>query len=67
MTWLADHPDKYDIEEKEFHLAFNVDDFDADHKLHQEMCCICYENPKMVVYFIQYPNDYWLEIITANH
>ena len=63
LTWLKDHPDKYDIGEEEFHLAFRTDDFDAAHKLHEEMGCICFENPAMGIYFIQDPDGYWLEII----
>ena len=63
LTWLAEHPGKYDIGEEEFHLAFKVDDFDAAHKHHEEMGCICYENPSMGIYFIQDPDVYWLEII----
>ena len=63
LTWLRDHPEKYDIGEEEFHLAFRVDDYDAAHKLHEEMDCICFENPEMGIYFIQDPDDYWLEII----
>ena len=63
LTWLKDHPDKYDIGEEEFHLAFRTDDFDAAHKLHEEMGCICFENPEMGIYFIQDPDGYWLEII----
>ena len=35
LTWLKDHPQKYDIGEEEFHLAFSVDDFEAAHKLHE--------------------------------
>lgn len=66
LTWLAYHPEKYDIGEQEFHLAFHVDDFDAAHKLHDGMGCICYENHDMGVYFIQDPDGYWLEIIPAN-
>ena len=41
LTWLYAHPERYDIGEEEFHLAFHVDDFDAAHKLHEEMGCIC--------------------------
>ena len=63
LTWLSDHPEKYDIGEEEFHLAFRTDDFDAAHKLHEEMGCICFENPSMGIYFIQDPDGYWLEII----
>ncbi len=65
LTWLADHTGKYDLGDEEFHLAFHVDDFDAAHKLHSEMGCICFENPAMGIYFIQDPDGYWLEIIPA--
>ena len=65
LTWLAEHPQKYDIGEEEFHLAFSVDDFEAAHALHAEMDCICFENPAMGIYFIQDPDGYWLEIIPA--
>ncbi|MCF0248087.1 MAG: VOC family protein, partial [Synergistes sp.] len=44
LTWLADHPKPYDLGECEFHLAFRVEDYEAAHKLHEEMGCICYEN-----------------------
>ena len=63
LTWLRDHPEKYDIGEEEFHLAFKVDDFEAAHALHEEMGCICFENTSMGIYFIQDPDGYWLEII----
>ena len=65
LTWLRDHPDPYDIGEEEFHLAFHVDDFDAAHRLHEEMGCICFENPSMGIYSIQDPDGYWLEVIPA--
>ena len=63
LTWLKDHPQKYDLGEEEFHLAFRVDDFEAAHALHEKMGCISFENPKMGIYFIQDPDGYWLEII----
>ena len=63
LTWLRDHPQAYDIGEEEFHLAFRTDDMDAAHALHAEMGCICFENPKMGIYFIQDPDGYWLEIV----
>ena len=52
LTWLQDHPQKYDLGECEFHLAFAASDFEAAHKKHQEMGCICYENDAMGIYFI---------------
>mgnify|MGYP002868897014 CR=1 FL=1 len=63
LTWLRDHPQKYDLGEEEFHLAFRTDDFAAAHALHESMGCICFENPSMGIYFIQDPDGYWLEII----
>jgi len=63
LTWLADHKEAYNLGECEFHLAFRVDDYEAAHKLHEEMGCICYENPSMGIYFITDPDGYWLEII----
>jgi lactoylglutathione lyase len=63
LTWLRDHPQPYQLGESEFHLAFRTDDFDAAHKLHEKMGCICYENPAMGIYFITDPDGYWLEIL----
>ena len=63
LTWLRDHPQRYDLGECEFHLAFRAEDFDAAHALHKEMGCICYENEAMGIYFINDPDGYWLEII----
>ena len=63
LTWLRDHPQKYDIGEEEFHLAFATDDYEAAHKRHEEMGCICFENHAMGLYFIKDPDGYWLEIV----
>lgn len=64
LTWLK-HYDKpsYNLGDNEFHLAFVVDDYEAAHKLHKEMDCICYENEGMGIYFIADPDGYWLEIV----
>ena len=63
LTWLVEHPQKYDIGEEEFHLAFYTDDYEAAHALHEEMGCICFENHEMGLYFIKDPDGYWLEIV----
>lgn len=65
LTWLRDHPQKYDLGECEFHLAFRADDYEAAHALHKEMGCICFENPQMGIYFIADPDGYWLEIVPS--
>ena len=59
LTWLRDW------EKDHYHLAFTVDDMEAAHKKHQEMGCICFENPAMGIYFINDPDGYWLEIVPA--
>ena len=63
LTWLRDWDRPYNLGDNEFHLAFRVDDYAAAHAHHEEMGCICYENPAMGIYFISDPDGYWLEII----
>ncbi|MPM44862.1 Lactoylglutathione lyase [bioreactor metagenome] len=63
LTWLRDRTEPYQLGENEFHLAFQVDDYEAAHRKHAEMGCICYENAAMGIYFISDPDGYWLEII----
>ena len=66
LTWLRDwEKNTYNLGDNEIHLAFTVDDMEAAHQRHQEMGCICYENPKMGIYFISDPDGYWLEIVPA--
>jgi lactoylglutathione lyase len=63
LTWLKNRKEPYNLGDNEFHLAFKVDDFVAVHALHKKMGCICFENKAMGIYFINDPDDYWLEII----
>ena len=63
LTWLRDRKEPYNLGDEEFHLAFETDDYEAAHKLHSEMGCICFENKDMCIYFIQDPDGYWLEIV----
>ena len=63
LTWMRDMDRPYNLGDCEFHLAFAVDDFDAAHKLHSEMGCICFANTAMGIYFIEDPDGYWLEIV----
>ena len=63
LTWMRDRKEPYNLGDNEFHLAFVVDDFAAAHALHEKMGCICYENKAMGIYFINDPDDYWIEIV----
>ena len=63
LTWLRDMDRPYNLGDCEFHLAFRTDDYEKAHALHEEMGCICFENPSMGIYFIKDPDGYWLEIL----
>ena len=63
LTWMRDRKEPYNLGDEEFHLAFKTDEYDAFHKKHEEMGCICYENPSMGIYFINDPDGYWIEIV----
>ena len=63
LTWLRDWDRPYNLGDNEFHLAFTAADFDAAYAKHKEMGCICYENTKMGIYFINDPDEYWIEIV----
>lgn len=63
LTWMRDRQSKYDLGDNEFHLAFRAKDYAAAHEMHKKMGCVCYENEKMGIYFIEDPDGYWLEIL----
>ena len=54
----------YELGENESHLCMRVaGDYDAVREYHRAMGCVCYENPDMGLYFINDPDDYWIEIL----
>lgn len=63
LTWMRDRKEPYNLGDEEFHLAFVTDEYDSFHKKHEDMGCICYENPDMGIYFINDPDGYWIEIV----
>ncbi len=63
LTWLRDWDRAYNLGDNEFHLAFRTDNFEEAFKKHKKMGCVCYENPKMGIYFINDPDGYWLEVL----
>lgn len=66
LTWLRDHTEAYELGENESHLCFRVaGDYDEIRKYHKEMNCVCFENHSMGVYFINDPDDYWIEVLPA--
>lgn len=64
LTWLRDRREPYQLGDNESHLCLRVEgDYDAVRKYHKEMGCVCYENTDMGLYFINDPDDYWIEIL----
>ena len=64
LTWLKDHAQPYELGENESHLCIRVDgNYDKIREYHREMGCISYENHDMGLYFINDPDDYWIEIL----
>jgi len=66
LTWLRDRKEPYNLGDNEMHLCVRADgNYDEVREFHREMGCICYENEKMGLYFIEDPDGYWLEIVKA--
>jgi len=63
LTWLRDRNEPYNLGDNEMHIAFRTDDFNAAYAKHKDMGVICFENPKMGVYFVSDPDGYWLEVV----
>ena len=63
LTWNRGRTEPYDNGGRDTHIAFVVSDFDACHRLHEEMGCIVFENPRMGLYFIADPDGCWIEIL----
>lgn len=67
LTWLRDKKEPYELGDNESHLCFRVaGDYDAVRAYHKEMGCVCFENEVMGLYFINDPDDYWIEILPLN-
>ena len=67
LTWLRDKTTPYNLGDNEFHLAFEVDDYEGALEKHRAMEVVCFENDAMGIYFISDPDGYWLEILPTNH
>ena len=64
LTWLRDRQEAYELGDNESHLCFRVGgDYEEARRYHQAMGCVCFENPDMGIYFINDPDNYWIEII----
>ncbi len=64
LTWLRDRNEPYELGDNESHLCYRVEgDYDEVRRFHKEMGCVCFENKSMGLYFINDPDDYWIEIL----
>lgn len=65
LTWLRDHAETpYELGENESHLCIRVEgDYDKIREYHKENGWVCYENHSMGLYFINDPDDYWIEVL----
>lgn len=64
LTWLRDHTQAYELGENESHLCLRMQgDYGEMRNYHKQMGCVCYENESMGLYFINDPDDYWIEIL----
>lgn len=64
LTWLRDKKEPYELGENESHLCMRVEgDYDEIRKYHKELGCVCYENTSIGLYFINDPDNYWIEIL----
>jgi lactoylglutathione lyase len=61
LTWMRDHPEKYDLGEEEFHLGFYVSDYEKVKQEHKDKGLICYNTDGKGYHFILDPDGYWLE------
>ena len=66
---LRDHAaTPYELGENESHLCVRVaGDYEAVRAYHKELGCVCFENHEMGLYFINDPDDYWIEVLPLNH
>lgn len=64
LTCLRDRTDAYDLGDNESHLCFRVEgEYAKIREYHREQGYICFENTSMGLYFINDPDDYWIEIL----
>lgn len=64
LTWIKMHTEAYELGENETHLCMRLEgDYAKIREFHREMGCVCYENIDMGLYFINDPDNYWIEIL----
>ncbi len=64
LTWLKEWDRPYELGDNEVHLCVRVEgDYAAIREFHRENGWVCFENTNMGLYFINDPDDHWIEIL----
>jgi lactoylglutathione lyase len=64
LTWLRDKEGAYELGDNESHLCLRVEgDYEEVRAYHKAQGWVCYENHSMGLYFINDPDDYWIEVL----
>lgn len=64
LTWLKGRRKPYELGDNESHLCFRTGgNYEEVRQFHKDMGWICFENTEMGLYFINDPDDYWIEIL----
>ena len=64
LVYLTDGSTGFLLGENESPLGFRVSgDYDAIRQYHKENGWVCFENTAMGLYFINDPDDYWIEVL----
>lgn len=64
LTWLRDKQGTYELGDNESHLCLRVEgDYDEVRAWHKANGWVCFENEAMGLYFINDPDDYWIEVL----
>lgn len=64
LTWLREKEGCYELGDNESHLCLRVEgDYDEVRSYHKSNGWVCFENHQMGLYFINDPDDYWIEIL----
>ncbi len=66
LTWLRDWKKPYELGDNEVHLCVRVEgDYDETRAYHKDMGCVCFENHDMGIYFINDPDNHWIEVLPS--